>query len=158
MSARHRRFAQLVARGATAKEIKEELGYDDSWISRLKSNSRIKEEIDRCLDRLFEEDIEERLKRMGPDAANVMEDILRDEMIPLTKKENAARWVLEKLTGKPAQQIDYKGEVSVGVFLDKLDELKERIEVNPEREVKELQGELVEETVDEFDKWLDENL
>lgn len=129
LTPRHREVARLLALGHTNKDIAKMLGYHEQAIVYLKSNSRIRAEAEKIQDRMLEIDLDKRLKNLGDDAANVMEEILIDEEIKLKDKESAARWVLEKLTGKPAQAIDMKGEINVGIFMDQLEQMRENGEL-----------------------------
>lgn len=135
LSPRHRELARLVASGMGTNDIAKKLNYTVGRVSVLKSNTRITQEIERIQDRILEEDIDKRLKSMNTDAANVMEDILLSADIKLQQKESAARWLLEKTTGKAAQAIDLKGEISVGIFLDQVENLQttgQIIDVTPQ--------------------------
>lgn len=123
LSNRHREVARLFAHGKTNKFIARRLGYHPQRISQLLKEPKIVNEIARVRDKLFEVDMETRLKEISGDAMDVMEAILMDPTEPAHKKESAARWILEKTTGKPTQQVEHRGEVSVGVFLDRLDQV-----------------------------------
>lgn len=126
LNARQKKLAKMAAWGKTNNEICEELGYTPGRVSVLLGAQKVKDEIERIQDKMHEADLEEQLKMLGGDAMNVMEAIINDENLPPIKKEAAAKWVLEKLTGKAAQQIDVKGEISVGHFLDKLNQAVEQ--------------------------------
>jgi len=121
---RHRELARMMAHGKTNTEIMEKLGYSASRVSVLRTAKKIKDAAEVYRDKLFGVDAQTRLKELSGDALNVMDSILSSKSIPDEDKENAARWVLEKTTGKPAQQIDVTVEASVGVFLDQLDKMK----------------------------------
>jgi len=124
LRARHRLLAKMLAQGCTSNEIAVKLGYTPGRVSVLCGNTKILNEVERLQDYMFETDLDERMKQLAPEAANVIEEILSSTTLPPEKKENAARWLLEKVSGKPAQQIDLKGNISVGVFLDKLEQIK----------------------------------
>jgi len=124
LNKRQRELARLMAHGKTNQEIAKTLGYSLGRVSVLCSNTKIKEEIEKYRDKLFEVDSMTRLKEIASDAVNVMGDILLDKNVEAIKKEGAAKWVLEKTTGKAAQQIDVTVEGNIGVLLDKLDNLK----------------------------------
>lgn len=166
ISYRHKELARMFAHGKTNKEICETLGYTPARVSVLLSNTRIKDEIEHYRDKLFGADVETRLKDLSGDALRVMEGILIDRNLDDKDKESAAKWVLEKVSGKPAQQVDVKQDVSIGVFLDQLDKLKavgnaqalpptsaETIDITPKA-----QDEPVAPPKDSFASWLDENL
>lgn len=167
LSSRHRALARMVAMGATNKEIAERLNYSMSRVSVLKSNTRIQEEIQKFEDRVYEESIEERIKELAPEAIDAMEAILKADVDPL-RKENTARWILEKASGKAAQQINVQGEVSLGVFLEKLDKMSTQAlaprEVNPaiegqtEESPETSEQDKTQEIIDPLEDWLDKNL
>lgn len=157
---RHRLLAEMLAKGCTTNEIAEKLNYTVGRVSVLASNSRIKDEVLKFQERMYDIDLEARMKALGPDAIAVVDEIINDPKIESLKKESAAKWLLEKLTGKAAQQIDIKGEISVGVFLDQLDRLQAAgkvINVTPESKQP---GESPQETIqlDALELWVKENL
>lgn len=162
LTQRHRELARLAALGKSNKEICEKLNYTPSRVSILLTNSKIKDEIERYKDKLFTIDTQTRLKELAPDALNVMEEILTSPSVELKDKENSAKWLLEKVSGKAAQQVDIKGEVSIGVFLDKLDQMKARESLpqsTPINIIPKSSEVVKEESVgDNFEEWLDKNL
>lgn len=168
LNQRQRELARLAAHGKTNNEICKLLDYTQGRVSVLLSNTKVKNEIEKYKDKLFGVDAQTRLKELSGDALNVMEGILIDGQIDIEKKESAAKWVLEKTTGKAAQQIEVKGEVNIGVFLDKLDQLKstnkslpapEPIDVTPLENEDGVNQEPKEKTPEPavFDDWLDKN-
>ena len=146
--------------GSTNNEIAEKLHYSVSRVSVLLGATKVKNEIERIRDRMHEEDLEKRMKHLGPDALNVMEEILTSPTVELAKKENAARWMLEKLTGKASQQIDVSGEITIGHFMDKLDTMRD---VSAQKSIMGNTSEsgdieVVGEKVDKFTDWISKNL
>lgn len=125
LSPRHRRLAELVAAGADGAQIKEALGYSDSRISVLKRHPLIAREIKRISDRIYEDTIGSRLKKMTDPALNVLESIITDKTnrVKTSEKLEAAKWILEKIDGKAMQKYDV-GENLLGVMMDKLDAMK----------------------------------
>lgn len=160
LNPRHRELARLVASGMGTNDIAKALDYTIGRVSVLKSNTRIKQEIERIQDRMLEVDIDKRLKAMNTDAADVIELILLDEDIKPLQKESAARWLLEKNTGKAAQAIDLKGEISVGIFLDKIENLQTTghvIDVTPQAKTPD-QIEAGPEKEDSLADWVNSNI
>lgn len=160
LSARYKILAMMLAMGKPNKEISEKLGLCGSRLSVLKSNPAIQREVERIQDRLYEKTLDERMKDLGPEAMNVIEDAITNETLELKDRVMQARWLVEKLTGKPAQQVDHKGELSIGIFMDKLDSIKssgktleEAIDVTPK-----LTEDTTEAPLDNVDKWIRENL
>lgn len=151
---RHKVFALMVSKGCTNKEIKEKLGYVDSRISVLKGNPAIKREIARIQERLFEKSLDDRMKELGPAAMDVVEEAITHDTLEMKDRVQQARWLIEKLTGKPAQQVDHKGEINIGVFMDKIDKL---LDVTPTKKT-EVVAEMVEEETDKHEQWLEKNI
>jgi hypothetical protein len=124
LSAKHRRFCECVASGMTVPQIKETTGYTDSWISILKSNSRIREEIARLQDRIFSETVQQQLQNLGNDAVGVVEQMLRSEDEKLRDRVEAAKWLIEKLTGKARQEVEVGAGSTLLQLLQKLDSIQ----------------------------------
>lgn len=172
LSHRHREVARLAAHGKRNVYIAKKLNYHPGSVSTLLSQPKIQKEIHRVRDRLFSADIQARMKELSNDALDVMEDILLSDHISTADKETAAKWVLEKVSGKAAQQIEHKGEVSIGVFLEKLDSMKSLdkvLEAAPITDIEARDSTTVEKVVegvdnsteasdDAFGAWLDKNL
>jgi hypothetical protein len=156
LSPRHRELCRLLALGHTNNEICKILGYVTSRLSILKNSARIRQEVLKLQDKLFDKSIDERIKDLGRDAVDVMEEILIDPQIDILKKESAARWIIEKNVGKPTQQLDVNANVSIGVFMDKLEAMQE---VGPGIKALEAgEEEVVEVVATPHDDWLDKNL
>lgn len=122
---RHRRLAELHAQGYTNNEIVEKLGYSVSRVSILLSNHKVKEEIERVRERIYQDTIAKRLKDLGDPAMNVIEECLTDRSNRWKEnlKADMAKWVVEKLDGKATQKFDV-GENTLSLFLDRLDAAK----------------------------------
>lgn len=125
LSARHKELCRLLFLGKTNTYIAEKMELSESRVSILKSNSLIQAEIARLQDLAFERTISERLKEMGPVAANILEDILisDDANIKPALKKDTAVWILEKLSGKPKQDIDVQSS-TLGGFMDMLKQMQ----------------------------------
>lgn len=125
LSPRHRKLAELLAQGKTNNEIAQELGYTPSRVSILKSNSKIRQLVDETRDRVFEETVGARLKKLARPALDEIERCLLDDTNRYKEqlKVDTAKWVAEKLDGKAAQKIEMSGGVLVGLF-DRLDAIK----------------------------------
>lgn len=128
---RHRRVAQMVAQGCRYKDITDELGYTPAWISTLLTWPSIRAEVIRLQERIFEKTLDDRMQALGPSAMDVAEQILHDPNIDPLQKEKTAKWVIEKLTGKPAQQVEHSGALTLGVLIDRIETLKEARPVGP---------------------------
>lgn len=126
LSPRHRKLCELAAQGASNKQIKEALGYkSDSQVSIILSNTRIRSEIERIRERIYEDTVGGRLKRMAEPALAELERCLMDQTNKYKPnlKVDTAKWLVEKLDGKAVQKYDV-GENMLSVLMDRLDALK----------------------------------
>lgn len=122
---RQRKLAELAAQGLKQVEIAERLHYSPTRVSILLKNPQIAYEVHLIRERMFEESVMGRLKKMADPALNVIEDALTDRRNRYKKSEqiDVSKWVLEKLDGKPTQKIDHGSSV-LGTLLDRLDAMK----------------------------------
>jgi DNA-binding CsgD family transcriptional regulator len=123
LNQRQRELCRLAAHGKTNVEIAKLLSYTQARVCVLLTNTKIKNEISRYRDLLFGVDVKTRLTAISSDALTVMGQILVDDTINVADKENAARYVIDKVDGKAAQQLDVSHTAHIGVFLDKLDQM-----------------------------------
>ncbi len=126
LSPRHRKLCELAAQGKSNKEIKAELGYkSDSQVSIILSNTRVRAEIDKLKERIWEETIGTRLKKMAEPALAEIERCLNDKSNRYKEnlKIETSKWIIEKLDGKPMQKMDI-GENMLSVLMDRLDSMK----------------------------------
>lgn len=153
LTPRYKELARLLSLGKTDKEIRQVLGYGQTRLAMLKNSPAIKQHISILQERMYEKGTDERIKILSGPAMDVIEEALTSDKMELKDKVMQARWLIEKVSGKPAQQVDHKGNISVGVFLDKLDTL---IDVAPKASSTEVEE--PEEENDSHAKWLDKNL
>lgn len=132
LTPKHRKLAELVVQGAETKEIAEKLGYSESYIRTLTANTKIKDEVQRLTERIYEDTIQKRLKAMADPALNEIEKCLTDQTARYKEqtKLEVAKWLLEKLDGKAVQKHDV-GENILSLMMDKLDALKGSGSVRP---------------------------
>lgn len=125
LSPRHRKLAELAAQGLTNNEIAKKLDYTASRISILLSNTKIREEVAKIQERIYQDTIGRRLKDMAEPALNEIAKCLNDRTNRYKEnlKVETAKWLIEKLDGKAIQKHDI-GENLLGVMMDKLDALK----------------------------------
>jgi len=166
LSFKHRQFCILFAGGATNKAICDNMGVTPGWISVVKSKTDIKNEVLRLQDRMFAENIEKRLKALGPYAADIIEKTLtsEDSEIKFDQKAGMAKWLAEKLTGKASQEIKVDGNL-LGNLMDRLDQMAvsgkalsgqgEIIDVTPEDGVL---GQKQEPKEDKWSSWIKNNI
>lgn len=125
LTARHREVARLLFLGTKSQtEIAGIVGFAVGSISKMAKNPRIVAEVERLRERMFEVTVAERLKQMGPAAANVIEGVLSSgSKAKLETQLDAARWVIEKLTGKARQEVDVQSS-TLSQFMQMLAEHK----------------------------------
>jgi len=161
LTERQKMAAHLVASGHANKEICAKLKYHPQVLSNMKSATKFKLAVAKFQERMFDRAMDERMKDLGSDAIDVIEEHITDDNLSASKRESTARWVIEKLTGKPAQQVDIKGEISVGVFLDELESLRAQgkiIDVSPAKvEGSTPETEAEPEPTDELADWVEKN-
>ena len=122
---RHRELARLHALGKTNNQICATLGYSVSRVSILLSTAAIQAEVDRYRNRLYEQDLISAMKELGGDARRVIEDMLRSPAERLRDKAEIAKWLIEKLTGKPKQEVAVESH-TLAAFMESLKQLSDR--------------------------------
>jgi len=167
----------MLAMGAKDKQICEKLDVTPAWLSQIKSNKAIEEEVLKRQDAMFAEGVEKRLKNLGPAASDIIEKVLTDENDPeikMSEKAAMAKWLAEKLTGKASQEIKVEGNL-IGNLFDRLDQITAQgkglspkgdiIDVSPaEPGALELEGTESQPAIeaarekDKWSSWIDENL
>lgn len=163
LNQRQKELCRLAALGKTNNEIAAATNYHYSRVSILLTSDKIQDEIERYKDKLFKVDEQARLKELAPDALDVMETILMNPKTTPEDKESAARWVLEKVTGKAAQAIDVKDERGLHILMDKLDQMKAQNKSLPSPDIidvvaKEPSEEKPKDLSDTFETWIKENV
>lgn len=121
LTARHREFARLIARGLPYVEISSILGYSQSYMSILSAHPKLRAEVDRIQEKQLQASIDDRMKEMNHKAFDVIEEMISDENTKDALRFDAAKWLLEKTTGKAAQKIETK-DSSLGDFMSLLRE------------------------------------
>lgn len=155
LTAKHKKFCECVAQGMTVPQIKEVTGYSDAWISTLKSNDKINEEISRLQDRLFSETVQQQLANLGNDAVDTVEEMLRSDGEKLRDRVETARWLIEKLTGKARQEMEVNAGSTLLQLLQKLDALR-TADPSDQRQVIELTKSETKE--DWMDNWVGQHI
>lgn len=125
LSPRHRKLAELAASGKSNNEIAEILKYTPSRVSILKSNSRVKHLISEISERIYQETVGDRLKKMAEPALNEIYRCITDDTNRYKEqlKVETSKWVVEKIDGKAVQKHDI-GENMLSVLMDRLDAIK----------------------------------
>lgn len=125
LSPRHRKLAELAAQGLPNKLIAEQLGYSGNHVSILLTNTLMKDEVARIRERIYEDTVASRIKRMAEPALAEIEKCLNDKTNRYKEplKVETAKWLIEKIDGKAVQKHEL-GENALGSIMDKLDALK----------------------------------
>jgi len=166
LSFRHETLAHMAASGMSNQNIAKDLGFTDGRVSVLLTNTRIRARIKEIQSKYWGDNITQRFKSAVPKAMDVIEETITD---PLGKhkqqlKTDAAKWLLEKVTGKAKQEIDIKGNTIVELFarLDDSAAKKTVINVKPDgnsedEHPNEEQAKLTA-PKDKLNQWVDQNV
>lgn len=168
LHARHKAAARLRAMGKNYTEIAKTLGYSRVHMSILFSSPTMNAEVARYRNRLYEQDLVIRMKELGPDAMDTFEKFIRSDKEKLKDRVDAAKWLLEKLTGKAKQEVNVESN-TLAAFMGVLKQMQEQgetletIDVTPQpldpaggnTENKAL---TVLPSASKFTKWVDDNL
>ena len=164
-SPRHREMCRLLASGKwTQRQVARHLNFNESWISVLKKNPRIQKEMHRVQERMFVEDFTQRMKDLTNDALDVVEETIRDTTgaIKPAEKQAAAKWLIEKTTGKAVQVHDV-GESTLASVLDAIDRLHKGKPLSPysfDTQAKDVTGTAGEEkgSISSVRKWVQDEI
>lgn len=128
---RYRAIARLHVLGQTNNQIAAKLGYSAPGISLALNRPWVRAEVTR-LRQQYETDILSRVKEASLDSAEYLHKTILDDTVKDEIRSANARWMIEKQTGKPKQEVDVKH--GLGQFLDVMKEMKERgetIDITP---------------------------
>lgn len=137
LSPRHKQFVHMIAMGTPPAAVAKELKYSMQRVYQLLKDTRMKTEIARIQDRMFQSDIITRLKDLGGDAVDVLEELMRDPAISALKKADKATWIIEKLSGKAKQEVAVEA-TSIAAFMEVMRQMQqsgERIVSSPDIDV-----------------------
>lgn len=125
LSPRHRKLCELAAQGTTPGEIAKQLDYSNGRVSVILSDPLIRAEIERLREKIFEEPIKNRIKKMAEPALAELERCLSDKTNRYKEqlKVETAKWIVEKIDGKAIQTHDLGGNI-LAAMMDKLDAMK----------------------------------
>lgn len=161
-------IARLHALGHTNNSICRKLGYSASRVSIILHKPLVRKEVFRYRNKLYEQDVLTAMKDLGPDAIRVMTEVLQSEDGKRSEKLDAAKWLLEKLTGKPKQEVNVESN-TLASFMDMLRQMQqtgERLDQSPALaapsqqtiDVTPKHPEPVEVKPSKWASWVDENL
>jgi len=107
LKARHYEIARLLFLGKQHKDIAARLNMAENTISLLANDDKIRAEVERMRDLAFDRTVGQRLKDIGPESMDVIEDAVLGKLEMKTEKRvEIAQWVVEKLDGKATQKVD----------------------------------------------------
>lgn len=121
-------LARLLSLGKKPKDIATELKCSLQFVYACMKIPEIIAEAERYRDRIFEGDVADRLKELNADAFKVCEELVRDPTAKINLKWDAAKWLLEKTTGKAIQAVDIQSS-TLEAFHKLLTDMSQRGEV-----------------------------
>lgn len=130
-----KKLCQLVAGGMKQGKACEQVGYTQGWASRILTSSKGKAEIQRFQEKMFEASVADRVKELGTPALDLIEELLLsdDPQIKPQLKADLAKWIAEKVSGRPKQEIEHSGNM-LGDFMSRVQQIQESgqvIDVTP---------------------------
>ncbi len=160
----HFAVARLHALGLRNTQIAERTGYTQERISQILAMDHTKEEIRRYRSQLYDQDLTSALKDIGKDAIQVVHKMVLDDEQKLRERVEAAKWVLEKVTGKPKQEVQHESN-TLAAFMDMMKGMSERgetLDVTPQtaepREAGAPEVPAIAESGDRWTHWVADNL
>jgi len=121
----HEVICWMAAAGANNAAIAGELGYSQARMSVIMSNTQVQARIKEIQNQHWGENIQNRFNAVLPRAMDVAEQIIDGEIPAKTSERwDAAKWLLEKVTGKPKQEIEVDGGNSIRSLIQALDQVK----------------------------------
>jgi hypothetical protein len=162
-SLRHHHVALclLLALGASREIIIELLpGLTPGQYAMLERNRIVTQKQEEFRERFLGENAEEQFSRHMPKAFEIMTEVLNADSadMKLDKRFEAAKWLMEKVTGKARQSIDVEGGVNVLTLLTALDEMKAEAASGARGEAKEISARDVTPVRDALADWVSENV
>jgi hypothetical protein len=122
----HKLVALLIYSGASTLDIAQELGSTAQNIELFESNRLIRQQIEIYKTRFQLTDTNSKLKEMLDPGLKLLKDVIMGStQIDEAKRVDTIKWLIEKLTGKPAQQIDVNQNVNFGNILDEMKKMRE---------------------------------
>jgi hypothetical protein len=139
-------IAWMVAHGASQNSIAKELDYSVSRVSVILNKPQVQEKIERIrAEFLGTESLGKKFSAVAPKAADFLSSVIMGkEDAKLSERMDASKWMLEKVTGKPKQEVALDGGTTILQLLQALDAAKTAGEaVIASREVSESDIEVV---------------
>lgn len=126
LSSRHKLIAHMAASGAPSSQIANEMNMTLAWVSHVVNSPKVRALINEIHARSWGTDVGARFQKAVPKAMDVIEDVL-DGTDPETKvrdRADAAKWLLEKVTGKARQEIEVESGTSILKLLQLIEQMK----------------------------------
>lgn len=115
--------ARLYALGRSPRVIGERLNYSPAWVRNIINRPEIQHEVHRYRSKLYDQDLLTAMKDLGPDAIKVLTEMLQDPKEKLKDRAEAAKWLLEKLTGKAKQEVTHESN-TLAAFMEVLKKMQ----------------------------------
>ena len=169
LSPRYKEIARLIFLGKTNQEIAKVIGITENRISIIRTNPKIKEEVTRLQEQIFERTAQDRIRDMAPAAANILDHILNtdDPEVKIALKQQTAVWVLEKITGKPKQEVNVESN-TIMEMMDMMKQMRDSgqqalpppvLDITPHPTLSDgSKPERLEDIKTEAERWVNENL
>ena len=108
LTPRQKEIVRLAASGKSIPHIANTVGFPEDAIAALLQTPRFQQELGFVVDKKFERSAPERIDDLMGSAADTIEEILRGatDMKNAKVRKETAIWVMEKLTGKPKQDVN----------------------------------------------------
>lgn len=125
---RHAEIARLHALGYTNNQIARHLGYSATGISLALQTDFVQAEVGRQRDRYFNQSAVDVVKDSAVAGARYVQQVIHDPTVKETVRLDAAKWAVEKATGKAKQEIGVESGTLMS-FMELMKSMAERGEV-----------------------------
>ncbi len=146
----------MYAHGSSQQQIARELGYSESRISVILNKPQVHEKIERIRREFIgTESLSKKFSSVAPKAADFLSGVIMGkEDSKLSERIDASKWMLEKVTGKPKQEVALDGGTTILQLLQALDAAKTAGEALSPRSVTEADIELTAQKPDPLRDWV----
>lgn len=128
VSNRHEVIALAFAMGATPKDVAEKFGITPQYASLLNCSTRIKKRVHEIREKYWGTDMARQFQSLAPQALAIAQQLMlgSDDFVnaKVSERWDAAKWVLEKVSGKPKQEVTVDSSFGFKDLLQAVDELK----------------------------------
>lgn len=156
LTARHRRVAELIAQNQLSDaEVADRTGYSAEHIRAFRQHPRLRSEVEKYRDKIFEKTIPQQLTDASSEALRTIVEMINDPNQKLRDRTDAAKWVIEMVDGKAKQKVSHEAGSSILELINKLDQFA--ASGDDGRPVLEIEGKAAEEE-DWMKTWVRENV